>query len=173
MLLNKRNKISIFFLTCLIFNFLTIEPLLGQAQPAQKELILAFLQFPVDLNSVNGKVSAISTEDQKLSDGLILPKGTKFLGSYQVKDKTVTINFESYQAPDTEVKTIGGSSIIPKVEVEKITGVSARIGETFYQNTMSSVLGAIFTSPGSASGSSASAAATIIPKGTKLQININ
>ncbi len=143
--------------------------LYGYTQYLKKSLVNAVLMQRIDFNSPPGKVFAIITDDQNLSDGKKLPKGTKLLGNLAKENGSYVIYFDGVQTLSGEtVKLIGKSNLNIK-EIDQSTGVSAKIGKTLSQQTKTNVLGAIFNNP----AASQSENGEILQRGSAIKVEID
>lgn len=155
-----------FFLILLIFILGTV--LYGYTQFLKKETILAVLQQQINLENPPDVIFAISTYDQKLSNGKNIPRGTRFIGKLSKTNDSLQINFNSIQIPDREKEDFPAKSNLNIQSQAQTSGVSANISKTLYRQTKSNVLGAIFKSP----GNSQELTSQILPRGYTLKIEI-
>ena len=138
-------------------------------QYLQKSSIFAVLQYPIDLQSPPDSVFAVSTIGQKLPDGKMLPKGTRFIGMLSKEEKGFVIYFDEIQKLDGDKEQFSAKSSLNVEEQNKQGGVSAKISKTLYQQTKTNVLGAIFNSSNNIKQSQG----TVLPRGSTLKIEVD
>ncbi len=142
---------------------------LSSKSTGSKGTITAVLQSDLNIDSPSGSILAVSTTDQALPDGSVLPRGTKFVGKTSVEGNNLVVFFDSIQTSDGQNQQFIGKLIINKIDDKAVSGVSAKIGKTLYNQSKSNVLGAIFHNPGSTQGSDIQA----LPKGSVLKIEVD
>lgn len=135
----------------------------------KKETISAVLHYEINLEEENPRVFAITTLDQKLSSGKILAKGTRFSGRLTKEQNDFVLSFDTVEKTDGTSERISGKTIFTNVKSQEQSGVSARIGNTLYEKTRTSVIGAIFTSPSMTKGITG----TVLPRGTNIKIELD
>lgn len=160
----KLSKSKIFFLL-VVFLFFIIG--YGYTQYLQKSFVTAVLQYQIDLNSPPDKIFAISILDQKLSGSKVFPKGARLVGSLTNDEDGYVIYFDKLQISGKSEKFPARAKLNVKNEATS-TGVSARIGKTFYDQTKTNVLGAIFDS----SRNQKQLSGSILPRGYTLRIEV-
>ncbi len=143
--------------------------LYGYTQYLKKSLVIAVLMQRIDLSNPPGKIFAIITDDQNLSDGKKLPKGTKLLGNLTKENGTYVIYFDEIQALNGKAGKLTGKSNLNIREIDQSNGVSARIGKTLSQQTKTNVLGAIFNNP----AASQSDNGEILQRGSAIKVEID
>lgn len=164
--MNKKTISITFFVV-----FLIAIGLYGYTQVQQKSSLSLVLQNKIDVSSPPEKISAISTLDQNLPDGTLIPKGTKFTGMLINENNAYIIYFDSYETPEgSTAQLLAKSSICLKNE-KQAAGVSAKIGKTFQQQTKSNVLGAIFNTTGNRENDKLPS--SVIPLGYSLRVEVN
>ena len=151
----------------LVLFFVTI--VICYSQYLKKGVASAVLQHQIDLSNPPVSVFAISTSDQKFSDGKILPKGTKFIGNVGKGADGFIIYFNTIQTPEGKREQINAKSNLKVSESQSKGGVSAKIGKTLYKQNKSNVLGAIFTNPSAANNLSG----LMLPRGSIVKIEFN
>ena len=160
----KLSKSKIFFLL-VIFLFFVIG--YGYTQYLQKSFVTAVLQYQIDLNNPPDKIFAISTFDQKLPGSKMFPKGARLVGSLSSNEDGYVIYFDKLQISGKNEKFPAKTKLNIKNETTA-TGVSARISKTFYEETKTNVLGAIFDS----SRNQKQLAGSILPRGYVLKVEV-
>lgn len=143
--------------------------LYGYTQYLKKSLVTAVLMQKIDFSNPPGKVFAIITDDQSLSDGKKLLKGTKLLGNLAKENGSYVIYFDGVQALGGETIKFTGKSNLNIREIDQNTGVSAKIGKTLSQQTKTNVLGAIFNNP----TASQSGNGEILQRGSAIKVEID
>ena len=156
-----------FFLIISIFIFGTV--LYGYTQFLKKETVSAVLQQQINLENPQDVVFAISTYDQKLSNGKNIPRGTRFIGKLSKEGDILQINFNSIQLPDREKEDFPAKSNLNVQSQTQTSGVSANISKTLYKQTKTNVLGAIFKGSNLTEQSNGS----ILPKGSIIKIQVD
>ena len=120
------------------------------SQYTNKQFVSAILQNQIDINNPPETISAIAAYDQKLPGGKDLPKGTKFIGMLSRETNSTLIYFDTIEFLDGKQEQVLAKTSLNIQLPENSQGLSGKIGKTFYKQTKSNVLGAIFyTSMGS------------------------
>lgn len=142
----------------------------GYTQFLNKETVPTILQNQIDLNNPPEFVSAVLTENHKLSNGKIIHKGSLFIGMITREENHFVIYFDSVQEPGgNKIKLLSKSNLNVTTSNEN-NGISTKIGKTFHKQTRSNVLGAIFqnSQPGSDQSQD-----LVLPQGSALNIELN
>lgn len=165
-LIKQKSKITIlaFFIVILAGSVFILS-----SNSGGKGTISAVLQTDIDLSSPSESISAVSTADQQLSDGSVLPRGTKLTGKTSLEGNNLIVFFDTIQTLEGQSQQFIGKLTINKIEDKEASGVSAKLGKTLYNQSKSNVLGAIFYNPGSSKGVSVS----VLPKGSVLKIEVD
>ena len=153
----------------LFFLFAVLFVTISYSQFFKKETISTVLRYEVNLEDENPRVFAITTFDQKLSSGKILPKGTRFSGRLTKDQNDFVLSFDTIEKIDGTSEQISGRTIFANVETHEPGGVSQRISNTLYEKTRTSVIGAIFSNP----PKNQKIVGTILPRGTNIKIEID
>lgn len=147
---------------------LVVFGLYGYTQFFKKSFISAVLMHRVDLNNPPEAIFAITTDAQSLSDGKILPKGTKLIGKINAESNGYVIHFNSIQTSEGQTIQLLAKSSLNIKQVKQESGVSAKLGKTLHQQTKTNVLGAIFNNPQVGQNDNS----TILQRGSYLKIEI-
>ena len=144
--------------------------LFAYSQIFKRSTISAILQNQINVNAPPGFVYAISTADQSLVDGKVIPKGTRFIGMLSKEENNFTIYFNEIETFEGRKETFSAKTNLMLQQASSIGGVSAKIGKTLYQQSKTNVLGAIFSNASSDTEISPNA---VLPRGSILKIEIN
>ena len=148
---------------------LVVFGLYGYTQFVKKSFVSAVLMHRIDLSNPPEAIFAITTNDQNLSDGKMLPKGTKFIGKVNTESDGYVIHFNSVQTSDGQTMQLLAKSNLNIKQVKQESGVSAKLGTTLHQQTKTNVLGAIFNNPQINQNENGS----ILQRGSYLKIEID
>lgn len=161
--IKQKPQLLILFVAVLIASL----SLYAYSQYAKKTQLSAILMHKIDLINPPFPVVAISTEDQRLSNGKVLPRGTKFNGRLANEGNSKVIYFEDIQSPNGNKLQISGKANL-NINPSQSSGVSAKISKTINRQTQSNVIGAIFKN----SDSSENIDRTSLKQGTLLRIEV-
>jgi len=141
--------------------------LYGYSQYYKKSLLSAVLINKIDLYNPSDSVLAISSLDQQLPDGKILPRGTKFAGRLVKEGDNFVIYFEDIQTAAGNKLGLSGKANLNPTLPQHPGGVSAKISKTIHRQTKSNVIGAIFKNSGTSNTQLG-----ILERGTLLKIEV-
>jgi len=166
-LTNKKRNIGLFAIFIIILGSSIF--MLSSISTGSKGTISAILQSDLNLYNPSGNIIAVSTTDQVLADGSTLPRGTKLLGKTSLEGNNLIVFFDTIQTLDGQNQQFIGRLTINKIDDGHASGVSAKLGKTLYNQSMSNVLGAIFYNPGNTKVGDVS----VLPRGSALKIEVD
>ena len=152
-----------------VLSVILVTGLYAYSQFIKKEIIQAVLQYQINLENPPNAIFAISTFDQKLSDGKNILRGTRFIGMVTKEESGYLINFNTIQTSDGKKDQFLGRSNLNTKSNLKVGGVSGKISKTLYERTQTNVLGAIFKAPNESQNSNS----LILPQGFTIKIEID
>ena len=123
---------------------IVLTALYSYSQYLKKYYVQAVLNQNIDLNNPPVLVNATSTQDQKLSTGTVLQKGSSLNGMLVNEQGKWIIEFTEIRTTTGKNEDFYGKSVLDLTTKEISKGVSAKIGNTVRHQTKTNVLGAIF-----------------------------